>query len=61
MGDGLVTLDHIDAAAAFVSLPQTEKLVRGKYHHPCEVEWGVVGAEPVAGLSTSALKAHPEP
>jgi lipopolysaccharide transport system ATP-binding protein len=41
MGDGLITLDHLDAAAAFVSLPQTGKLIRGKYQHACEVDWSV--------------------
>jgi energy-coupling factor transporter ATP-binding protein EcfA2 len=50
LGDGLITLDHIDAAAAFVSLPQTEKLIRGKYHHPCRVEWSVVRSGHPSGV-----------
>lgn len=42
LGEGLVTLDHIDAAAAFSSLAKGERLVRGKLQVPCEVKWGAV-------------------
>jgi lipopolysaccharide transport system ATP-binding protein len=47
VGDGLITLDHLDAAAAFTSLPRTDRVVRGKYQPGCEVEWTVVAPEPV--------------
>lgn len=39
MGDGAVTLDHIDAAAAFRSLSRGDSIIRGKIHHDCRVEW----------------------
>lgn len=54
-GEGLVTLDHIDAAAAFQSLPRPGKVVRGKFQHDCRVEWRVLEA----GLPTEPAKAHP--
>jgi lipopolysaccharide transport system ATP-binding protein len=50
LGAGIVTLDHIDAAAAFDSLPRGEvgKLVRGKLQIPWTVDWSV---EPVSARS----------
>lgn len=57
LGDGLITLDHIDAAAAFVSLPQPEGVVRGKYQHPCEVRWSVLSGAAPAGARGGAARA----
>ncbi len=54
LGEGLVTLDHIDAAAAFASLARGEKLVRGKLQVPVGVEWERVSAAPATMPATPA-------
>ncbi len=54
LGDGLITLDHIDVAAAFVSLPQSKGVVRGKYQHACQVQWSVVKGAPVTQAANSS-------
>ncbi|MFN7021100.1 MAG: ABC transporter ATP-binding protein [Phycisphaerales bacterium] len=41
-GSGFVTLDHIDAAAAFQALPRRGGVVRGKYQQSTTVEWTVL-------------------
>lgn len=38
-GMGFVTLDHMDAAAAFEALPRRGGVVRGKLQHETRVEW----------------------
>lgn len=57
MGEGLVTLDHIDAAAAFSSLATGERLVRGKLQVPCQVKWGPVSEGEGAGVDVPAARA----
>lgn len=39
VGDGILTLDHIDNAAAFEAMPRSTSVVRGKLAHECEVIW----------------------
>ena len=39
VGEGVLTLDHIDNAAAFEAMPRPTSVVRGKMAHECEVTW----------------------
>ncbi len=55
-GEGVVTLDHIDTAAAFESLPRAQGVVRGKFQYPCRVSWEFV-ERPIDSNQTRASAA----
>jgi lipopolysaccharide transport system ATP-binding protein len=49
IGDAILTVEHRDAAAAFVCVGDPDRRVRGKVYVPVEVEHSVVGVVGAAG------------